>query len=230
MSKIYVLLVDDHPIVVNQLKQLINKVFKNAIFYEANNTQSVKEMIALHKEFNIVVIDINLQNDENGLSILSLLKNISKKIIVFTQHNSIEYAYVAMKNGADFFVSKLCPEHELIDMFENLFNEDKFKMSQEINKDNSIIVLEEINNIYKNIKTLSKTELTVLRLKINNFENNEIADYIYTTKKAVENYVNRISQKLIQEDELFKNWLKRNTELLKAILATITEYDLDSDL
>ncbi|MFQ1007502.1 two-component system response regulator NarL [Gilliamella apicola] len=101
-----ILLIDDHPMLRNGVKQLIHTVNHFEIVGE---TGSGIEGIKLAEELDpdIILLDINI-NDVNGLDILRALreKNISSRIIMFTVSNAKEDIITALKMGADGYLLK----------------------------------------------------------------------------------------------------------------------------
>lgn len=101
-----ILLIDDHPMLRNGVKQLIHTVNHFEIVGE---TGSGIEGIKLAEELDpdIILLDINI-HDVNGLDILRALreKNISSRIIMFTVSNTKEDIITALKMGADGYLLK----------------------------------------------------------------------------------------------------------------------------
>lgn len=101
-----ILLIDDHPMLRNGVKQLIHTV---NYFEIVGETGSGIEGIKLAEELDpdIILLDINI-HDVNGLDILRVLreKNISSRIIMFTVSNAKEDIITALKIGADGYLLK----------------------------------------------------------------------------------------------------------------------------
>ena len=101
-----ILLIDDHPMLRNGVKQLIHTV---NYFEIVGETGSGIEGIKLAEELDpdIILLDINI-HDVNGLDILRVLreKNISSRIIMFTVSNAKEDIITALKMGADGYLLK----------------------------------------------------------------------------------------------------------------------------
>lgn len=101
-----ILLIDDHPMLRNGVKQLIHTV---NYFEIVGETGSGIEGIKLAEELDpdIILLDINI-HDVNGLDILRALreKNISSRIIMFTVSNAKEDIITALKMGADGYLLK----------------------------------------------------------------------------------------------------------------------------
>ncbi|MWN90476.1 two-component system response regulator NarL [Gilliamella sp. Pra-s65] len=114
-----ILIIDDHPMLRNGVKQLINTV---SHFQIVGETGSGIEGIKLAEELDpdIILLDINMQ-DVNGLEILRYLreKNLSSRIIMFTVSDAKEDIITALKTGADGYLLKdMEPEDFLISLKE----------------------------------------------------------------------------------------------------------------
>ncbi|SCB78712.1 two-component system response regulator NarL [Gilliamella intestini] len=114
-----ILLIDDHPMLRNGVKQLINTVNHFQIVGETGSgIEGVK--LALELDPDIILLDINMQ-DVSGLEILRYLreKNISSRIIMFTVSDAKEDIITALKTGADGYLLKdMEPEEFLISLKE----------------------------------------------------------------------------------------------------------------
>ncbi|MWP50039.1 MULTISPECIES: two-component system response regulator NarL [unclassified Gilliamella] len=114
-----ILLIDDHPMLRNGVKQLINTVNHFQIVGETGSgIEGVK--LALELDPDIILLDINMQ-DVSGLEILRYLreKNISSRIIMFTVSDAKEDIITALKTGADGYLLKdMEPEDFLISLKE----------------------------------------------------------------------------------------------------------------
>ena len=115
-----ILLIDDHPMLRNGVKQLIHTVNHFEIVGE---TGSGIEGIKLAEELDpdIILLDINM-HDINGLDILRVLreKNISSRIIMFTVSNAKEDIITALKIGADGYLLKDMEPEDFIKALQNI--------------------------------------------------------------------------------------------------------------
>lgn len=101
-----ILLIDDHPMLRNGVKQLIGTDSHFLVIAETGSgTEGIQLAITL--EPDIILLDINM-NDMNGLEILRYLRrnNVSSRIIIFTVSNTKEDIITALKNGADGYLLK----------------------------------------------------------------------------------------------------------------------------
>ena len=115
-----ILLIDDHPMLRNGVKQLIHTV---NYFEIVGETGSGIEGIKLAEELDpdIILLDINM-HDINGLDILRVLreKNISSRIIMFTVSNAKEDIITALKIGADGYLLKDMEPEDFIKALQNI--------------------------------------------------------------------------------------------------------------
>lgn len=101
-----ILLIDDHPMLRNGVKQLIGTDSHFLVIAETGSgTEGIHLAVTL--EPDIILLDINM-NDMNGLEILRYLRrnNVSSRIIIFTVSNTKEDIITALKNGADGYLLK----------------------------------------------------------------------------------------------------------------------------
>lgn len=101
-----ILLIDDHPMLRNGVKQLIGTDSHFLVIAETGSgTEGIQLAVTL--EPDIILLDINM-NDMNGLDILRYLRrnNVSSRIIIFTVSNTKEDIITALKNGADGYLLK----------------------------------------------------------------------------------------------------------------------------
>ncbi|OCG21024.1 two-component system response regulator NarL [Gilliamella sp. wkB108] len=101
-----ILLIDDHPMLRNGVKQLINTISHFEIVGETGSgIEGVK--LAEKLDPDIILLDINM-SDVSGLEILRYLreKNISSRIIMFTVSDAKEDIITALKMGADGYLLK----------------------------------------------------------------------------------------------------------------------------
>ncbi len=197
-SKIKVGIVDDHKIVRNGLKQLLemNEDFEVTIEYE-NGLRFVKEVEELETKPNVFLLDYSMPM-MNGLHVLKELKsqNSSVKCIVLTQHDDQEIKINAYEAGARGFLNKTCDLDELVGTINRV---------HEQGYDN----FEEILKLLRNKKTVetlgskareqfTERELQLIELICNESEYTyqQIADRMNLSIKSVDACRSQLFQKL----------------------------------
>lgn len=115
-----ILLIDDHPMLRNGVKQLIGTDSHFLVIAETGSgTEGIQLAVTL--EPDIILLDINM-NDMNGLEILRYLRrnNVSSRIIIFTVSNTKEDIITALKNGADGYLLKDMEPENLLKALHNI--------------------------------------------------------------------------------------------------------------
>lgn len=105
-SKTRILIVDDHPVVRQGLKQLINHETDIVASAEAENANQALE--ALEKEMvNLVIVDVSL-NDTNGIQLTEKIKSKypDLPVLILTIHDEAVYGKRALEAGAKGYVNK----------------------------------------------------------------------------------------------------------------------------
>ena len=111
---IKVLVVDDHPIVRQGLKQVISEESDMAVFGEAQNSQEVFDLI--HKQdWDVVVLDITMPG-RGGLDVLREIKHERPKlpVLMLSVHPEDQYAVRTLKAGASGYLTKESAPEELV--------------------------------------------------------------------------------------------------------------------
>ena len=104
-----VVTVDDSPIIVNRLQQLLNEMDHVDLLGNAEDIQSALMIIEEQKP-HVVLLDINLTGDKprNGIDLLSVLRKTYPvmKIIMLTNLSGERYREICKSFGADYFFDK----------------------------------------------------------------------------------------------------------------------------
>lgn len=114
MSKLRILVVDDHAILREGLKQILADNPKMVVTGEAHNGQeAVKKVIKCR--YDVVLLDISMP-DRNGLEVLREMKQRrpSLPVLILTMHTEEQYAQRALREGASGYITKESAPDELI--------------------------------------------------------------------------------------------------------------------
>lgn len=104
--KIRVLIVDDHPLVRESVKLLIQQESGWVVCGEAEDRDQALEIIAA-LEPHLVVLDLSLK-DSHGTELIKILRDQYPKmfILVLSMHDELIYAERAIRAGAHGYVAK----------------------------------------------------------------------------------------------------------------------------
>ena len=126
MSMIRVLIADDHKMVREGLRRILEFDGEIQVIDEADNGEECIKKIRSSKP-DIVLLDINMPV-MNGIEALQEIrkKKLKTKVIILTVHNEIEYLLRAVDIGIDGYVLKDSDAHELIRAVTSVYEGDKF--------------------------------------------------------------------------------------------------------
>jgi DNA-binding NtrC family response regulator len=171
MNKIsaHLLVVDDDPVTVNLLKEVLTKEG-----YEVITALSGEEAMARGMEdfFNIVITDMRL-GDQDGMEVLRSFKKLAPEttVIMITAFGSIETAIEAIREGAFDYISKPFKLDEIKFTIRRaleqrrLLQENRFYRQELLSKyqfKNVIGRTSQMFQVYKTIAKVADTKSTVL--------------------------------------------------------------------
>jgi two-component system, NarL family, response regulator DegU len=201
MYKITVLIADDHAMMRQGLKQILELENDITVVAQASNgSEAVK--LAREKKPDIVLMDINMPGT-NGLQAIKELKfeKNPSKIIVLTIHEDREYLFKTIQMGAEGYVLKDAEPSVLIDAIRKVYGGQSYiqsNMTKELVKEFNRVTLHEKDKNEEN--NLTAREIEVLELIAEGMINKEIAKQLYISEKTVKNHVSNIFKKLNVSD------------------------------
>jgi YesN/AraC family two-component response regulator len=103
---INVMIADDHSMVREGIKQLLELDGDIIVRSEASNGKQCIELLD-EWQTDVLLLDINMPN-MNGLQVLQYLRENNRKIkvLILTIHNEVEYLMRAVEIGVDGYVLK----------------------------------------------------------------------------------------------------------------------------
>ena len=109
------LIADDHPIVLQKLKQLLLESFPSASIELASDTGSLISS-ALENEWDIIISDLIMPGG-GGLYALKKIKEVkpSSVIVIISIYPEEQYSSRVIKEGASAFLSKNNADSELVE-------------------------------------------------------------------------------------------------------------------
>jgi DNA-binding NarL/FixJ family response regulator len=206
LKSISIILVDDHAIVRDGIKALIQTDGIEVI----GESSSAKEFFSLMKvkQPDIAILDISLP-DISGIEITKKLSTDypAIKVIILSMHLNEDFIFNSVKAGAMAYLPKNSTKQELIEAINKVAAGEEY-FSEPV----SNIILKSYVRKAKNgheahgENTLSKRELEILRLFAEGKSNKDMADLLFISCRTVESHKNHIMQKL---------GLKSTVELIK---------------
>ena len=197
MSPIRILLAEDHRIVRDGLRMLLQSEPDLVVVAEAENG---REAVARAKETHpdVAVLDISMP-EMSGLEATRLIKAESPQtqILILTMHESDEYFFRALEAGASGYVLKKAATQDLIDAARAVARGEAFLYPSVAKKlIGDYVRRAESGTEQSGYATLSEREREVLLLLAQGVSNQEIADRLAITSSTLQTHRAHVLEKL----------------------------------
>ncbi|WP_020396534.1 response regulator [Thiolinea disciformis] len=111
----YILVVDDHPLFAEALRQVLLRLGNHTIVHIAENADKAFQLIEQHKLYDLILVDVNLP----GLDGFGLIRKLSKNfnttpIIIISADHNIKIAQQVNKQGVMGYIHKSLQAKEII--------------------------------------------------------------------------------------------------------------------
>jgi DNA-binding NarL/FixJ family response regulator len=193
---ILIILADDHKIVRDGLRSLIDKEDNMEVIAEAvDGNQAVELSVKLSPQ--VVIMDIAMP-DLNGIEATSqIIAAVPQcKVIALSMHADKRYVMEMLKAGASGYLLKDCAYEELIRAIHTVLA-DKTYLSQSVAE---IVVGDYLQQVQKNdgsaFSVLTPREREVLQLLAEGNSTAHIATKLYVSVKTIETHRQHIMEKL----------------------------------
>lgn len=196
LNKLGIFLADDHAIIREGLKSLINAQPDMHVVGETDNGRTAwLEARTLLPD--VVVMDISMP-ELNGAKATEQLKRDCPqiKILALTVHNDQGYLHQLLKAGASGYVLKRAAAHELIQAIRTVAAGDTYLDPTIANKVVGSYISKKSVKEGMPQRDLSEREKDVLRLIALGYSNKEIATKLDVSVRTVETYKVRLMEKL----------------------------------
>lgn len=212
MHKIKILLVDDHSLVRQGIKQILELEKDIKVIGQAADGEEAIEKVKELKP-DIVLLDINMPK-LNGIQTLRRLKDMDNtiKVMMLTFHKDKEYLYEIINIGADGYIIKDAESDSLIKAIRDVYSGETY-----IHPNLSTKLVRGLNNQGKkeDVPRLTRREYEVLTLIAEGLNNRDIASSLFISEKTVKNHVSNIFKKIDVNDRTqaaiyaYKNNIKK---------------------
>jgi two-component system invasion response regulator UvrY len=196
-----ILIVDDHAIVREGLKQILAEVDDMKVAGEADCSRCALQM-ARKEPWDLVLMDISMP-DRSGLETLELMKkeHPAIKVLMLSMHRETQYAVRALKSGAAGYLNKQSAPDQLVDAIRLVASGKKY-ISAEVAQELASQVSGERDDLPH--ETLSNREYQTLCMIASGLPVSAIADKLALSVKTISMYRARLLKKM---------QLKNNAEL-----------------
>jgi len=191
-TTITILLVDDHAIVREGYRSLLQKQDKMEVVAEANDGH---QAYLKYREFepDIVIMDISMPG-QSGLEAISRIRQVNSeaKILVFSMHQNPSFAIQATRAGAFGYVTKSSDPEVLIRAIHDV-HQGQHSLSADIAQ---ALALERLGSDSTALEKLTVREFEIFRLLVEAHSSQAIADILNISPKTVSNTHYMIKKKL----------------------------------
>ncbi|MBX3420037.1 MAG: response regulator transcription factor [Pirellulaceae bacterium] len=197
MSKLRVMLVDDHTVLRAGLRLIINSQADMEVVAEANNCSDAVTQAVAHQP-DVMILDVTLPGGASLPIIGEIMeRGVRTYVLMLTMHDDAAYVRAALAAGATSYVVKTIREQDLLQAIR-----DTSRGRMVVDLDD-----EELNaSVFRSLlqpgtrrgyaTRLSARESEVLRLLGQGFANSEIAEKLDLSPKTIATYRARLSEKL----------------------------------
>ncbi|ODA66673.1 Oxygen regulatory protein NreC [Methyloligella halotolerans] len=189
-----VLIIDDHPIVLEGTKKLLKFAGVKGIL----GSQTLAEGFRLYraKKPDVIIVDLAMRTGAlGGLSFIRRLRLHDRRtpILVFSMHNDPFIVSRALKIGANGYILKDTPSEEILKAFDRV-KEGLPYLGHDIASE--VAFLEAKGSAANPLRAISVRELQILSLIAEGKPYSEIAEELHVSYKTVANTCGQLKAKL----------------------------------
>lgn len=198
MEKIRVMIADDHSLIREGLRQLLEFDGSIEIVGEASNgVECLEKLNECNPE--VLLLDINMP-EKNGIEVLKQMKTDQSqiKVLILTVHNEMDYLMKAVDIGVDGYILKDSESSELKKAIRAVRDGENYIQPSLIPAMNSQLLSRDTDK--DKISSLTNRELEVLVQVANGMFNKEIATNLNISERTVKNHISNIFKKIDVSD------------------------------
>ncbi len=196
MKDIKILLVDDHQIIIDGLKSLLNDTEGIRVVSDSNNGKNAIELLEV-LDIDVILMDIDMPV-MNGLDAAKIIKENKPdiKVVILSMHSEKAMVKDLINIGIDGYLLKNSSKEELIDTIEKVSGGEKYFSS-----DITLSLLAEDNtkmekdSLAKGIN-LTTREVEIIKLIAEGFTNKEIGQKLFISHRTVDTHRTNLMKKL----------------------------------
>ncbi|GEP12637.1 response regulator transcription factor [Methylobacterium gnaphalii] len=202
-----ILLVDDHAVVREGYRSLLEKQAHLRVVGEAaNGAEAYRQFKTLNPD--LVVMDLTMPGF-GGIEAIRRIRQWDRTamILVFTMHQSPAYAIQAIRAGAKGYVTKSSSPDELLRAVGDVLD-GRLALSADMDH---VLALDQLAAEPRAIDVLTPREFEVLQMLLAERNSDEIAEILHVSPKTVTNtrFLIRSKLEVRSEIELFKLALRQ---------------------
>ncbi len=192
-------LADDHQILIDGIRTLLNTVIDFEVVGHSLNGSTVFQDVTENKS-DILILDINMP-EKDGIEVIKEFaeKGFPCKVLILSSHDDLRIIKEVMKLGCSGYLTKKCAGENIVEAIHAVSRDEEYfcnavreKIFNTITKDNSKLIK---NNPVVN-SMLTDRELEIITLIALEFSGKEISDKLFISMNTVETHRKNIMKKL----------------------------------
>lgn len=193
-DRIAILLVDDHQILREGLKALLESEADLRVIAEAS-TGAEAIRLAGERSPDVIVLDLGLP-DLSGLEVVKAIRErrYRSKIIILSMHSQQKFVRQAIELGCDGYVPKSSAHESLLEAIRVVHAGERFLHPKAASALIASLGAEKTERDL--LVGLSEREREVLKLSAMGYTSREIGDQLHLSSKTVDTYRQRAMEKL----------------------------------
>jgi|SRR6185295_14091772 two-component system invasion response regulator UvrY len=190
---IRILIVDDHAVVRQGVKQVVHGCFEKATVGEAKNAEEMLEQLRKSK-WDVLILDIGLPG-RSGLDVLGDIKKISPKlpVLALSAYPEDQLAIRVLKAGASGYLSKESASEELVNALKKVLAGGRY-VSTGLAERLAITLEDNLDKLPH--ETLSDREYQIMCMLASGKTTTEIARELLLSPTTISTYRARVFRKL----------------------------------
>jgi DNA-binding NarL/FixJ family response regulator len=198
MKMLNVLLAEDHNIVRNGIKMLLEMDDSLNVIGEAMDGLQALQMVQKGMEIDIILADVNMP-EIDGIALISKVKAINPniKVMILSMLDNEKYVAQAFMEGASAYLLKSVSADELVFSLKHVSSGNKYLCTELAMKQLERLI-QKSNMEYGGVdisKNFSMREIDVLHLIAEGLTNAEMSDRLFISKRTVEGHRQSLIEK-----------------------------------
>lgn len=190
--KYQVVLIDDHPILTDGLKMLINKEGQFEVIATFQSCEFALAFFKTGHKVDLAIIDYAMP-DMNGVVLMRYLKQLKTdlKVIILSMHDEPTMIQEALREGVDGYILKNAVSDELSQAMTHVLNGRSYWSHDVAQK-----MLSSLKQPPSTGRKLTDRESEVLKCIVKELTNREIATQLFISERTVEVHRKNLMRKL----------------------------------
>jgi DNA-binding NarL/FixJ family response regulator len=217
-KKSRIIVVEDHPVLLDGLKQLIGSQPGLACVGAADNTSDAKRVVEQSKP-DLMVLDLRLKAGDA----LELIKSVrvehpQLKMLVLSQYDEFIFAERALRAGASGYIMKENATDEVLRAVRKVLAGELYFSERVAAAVLQRTLREKPSASRAGVEALSDREMQVFQLLGSSYSTREIAEQFHLSRKTIESHCDKIKHKLslhtaAELKEFARKWATENLGL-----------------